>query len=111
MFRICNSKYSSSTHVTKMPNTTRTMITTRSLTVTIINNGQVISDQPSPQGGDSLYQTWDNMFRNLEPFCRAYAMAHTPQVLHTTSMYQQGNDFDKSISLNVNGICVLVTPV
>src|SRR5882762_1840517 len=80
MFRICNSKYSSSTHVTKMPNTTRTMITTRSLTVTIINNGQVISDQPSPQGGDSLYQTWDNMFRNLEPFCHAYATAHTPQV-------------------------------
>src|SRR5882762_7058645 len=80
MFRICNSKYSSSTHVTKMPNTTRTMITTRSLTVTIINNGQVISDQPSPQGGDSLYQTWDNMFRNLEPFCCAYATAHTPQV-------------------------------
>jgi len=32
-------------------------------------------------------------------------------VLHTTSMYQRGNDFDKSISLNVNGICVLVTPV
>jgi len=32
-------------------------------------------------------------------------------VLHTTSMYQHGNDFDKSISLNINGICVLVTPV
>ena len=32
-------------------------------------------------------------------------------VLHTTSVYQQGNDFDKSISLNVNRICVLVTPV
>jgi len=70
--------------MTKTPNTTRTMITTRSLTVTINNNGQVISDhssdQPSPQGGDGLYQTWENVFRNLEPFCRAYATAHTPQV-------------------------------
>ena len=79
--------------MTKTPNTTTTMITTRSLTVTINNNGQVISDhssdQPSPQGGDGLYQTWENVFRNLEPFCHAYAMAHTPQVMLIISTLSQ----------------------
>jgi len=44
----------------------------------VINNHS--SYQSSPQGGDGLYQTWDNVFRNLELPCHAYAMAHTPQV-------------------------------
>src|SRR5882762_7951336 len=48
-----------------MLSTTRTMITTQSSSITIINNGWVIknnaSDQPCPKGWDSLYQTWDNL--------------------------------------------------
>jgi len=40
-------------------------IVTRLMTITINNNGQVIdnnaSDQPYRQGGDSLYQTSDNV--------------------------------------------------
>src|SRR5882762_1334927 len=48
-----------------MLSTTRTMITTQSSSITIINNGWVIknnaSDQPCPKGGDSLHQTWDNL--------------------------------------------------
>jgi hypothetical protein len=32
-------------------------------------------------------------------------------VLHTTSVYQRGSDYDVTISLNINAVCILVAPV